>query len=729
MPTRTVPPRECPKLAEILQALPPRELEALIGRLGLRIDAAKRLDPPQQVARVLAALPDAREPSRLPAASVELLHRIAEQRGVLVVPSLPQAVEPLIARGFVFARGGKGSFELLLPAAFMVQLRPWEGEDPRGIRALLAQTTPDAQAAIAAHYLGRAAPPPMGLALETAWDVLADPVRLAKEIEGLPPSERRVLDSVEREGGEVYTEELLELEREPLRLRTATGAAPSRRGIGFSLERRGLLVPLHPNRHVVPSEVSRIISASRHEEREARRAEVRSFVAEEDHAPRRAKFAQDAGPMAMALALAAREGQSEVRPGVGTPKSLVQRFSARFGREPNHVALLVALSRSMGLWDVTATQSNAPPGSFPTGDLSAHLYASWRRGGAWDEGRPEPETLRLAAEARDLSPAAVVREMVVEALRELGDNRWIPWASLAGYLASDARIPGLTRLFRRWAERVGVEITEPMLVAHRIVHESLPALGLLDVGDEDGEGGALALRLTPRGRALVAEKPADAETTKSKFLDSHVLRLSGSAKIAHVLLLGPFVEVGKVADQLDLIVAPQTLARALSAGLEADALRQRIESVAALPDTLSKTLAAASVVVGRAELVQIAGFLWVEDANVRDLLRTRRTTSELFLDPSPEGGLLVAPTVDVDKLVRRARTVGVEIVFEGQVVRAKTMPPPTVRMTPAGGTRMTPAAGTRMTPSGGTKVSNPLSRLTPTPGSISTTKIIRREED
>ena len=105
--------------------------------------------------------------------------------------------------------------------------------------------------------------------------------------------------------------------------------------------------------------------------------------------------------------------------------------------------------------------------------------------------------------------------MVLEALRELGEGRWVPWASLAGYLRSDHRIPGIARLLRRWAERVGVEPVEPMEVARRIVHESLPALGVIDLGEDedlphdpeaDGTGPPVALRLTARGRALLADK-------------------------------------------------------------------------------------------------------------------------------------------------------------------------------------------------------------------------------
>ncbi|MFO0662757.1 MAG: hypothetical protein U0174_02340 [Polyangiaceae bacterium] len=701
-----------PKLVEVLRALPERELEGLVRRNGIKIDAAKRLDPPAQVARLLVNLPELRDISKLPPHLVDLIHRMAEARGTLTVATLPSGLEQLVARGLVFARSTKGGFELIFPAAYIVLLKPWEAEDPRGIRALLAQTSADAQAAVASNYLGRSAPPPIALTLEGAYEILTDPVLLAAEIQKLPPSERRVLDNVEAEGGEVFTEELLELEREPLRLRTAAGAAPSRRGVGFALERRGLLVPLHPNRHVVPSEVSRIINANALAEGERRRKALRNEVLSEDHAPRRARFAKDPAPIALALALGARELNQEVRPGVGTPKSLIQKFSARFGREPEACALLIALSRSSGLWDVGALNPNAAPGSLTLAEVPKFLFDVWRRGGVWDEARAEPETLRIAEGARDASPAHLVRGILLSALKELGEERWIPWSSLAEYIERDVRIPGITRLFRRWSDRSGQEATDPVSVAHRMVTESLPSLGIVDLGDEDGEGGNLTLRLTPRGRRILAEKAEpDTEDTRSRFLDSHVLRLASGARVAQILGLGPFVEVGKLTEGLDLIVAPQTLARAISAGFEAEALRKRIESVAKLPDTLSRTLEAASVIVGRIEFAAAAGFLWIEDENVRELLRTRRATADLFVEPSPRGGLLLQAGIDIDKLVRRARTVGIEVVHEGQVLRTKTLPPPPVKTTPSGGVRMPSNA--------------PLPRLTPFP----TTVVLPKEED
>jgi hypothetical protein len=669
------------RLVDILKALPDAELASLVSRLGVRIDPAKRLDPPQQIARALVALPDIRDPSRLPQASVELLHRIAEARGTLIVQAVPPALQPLIERGIVFARSeAKGHVELLLPSAYLVQLRSWEGEDPRGLRALLAQAPFETVSAIAGHYLGRPATPPIALSLEPAWELLGEPDKLAEEIEKLSATERRVLEGVEQLGGEVDTEELLELEREPLRLRTASGATPSRRGVGFSLERRGLLVPVHPNRHVVPTEVAKIIGAARNAEREARHEQVRAFVLGGDHAPRRARFSQDPGAFAMALALAIREPGNEVRPGIGTPKSLVAKLATRFGREPVQVGLLVALSRAVGLWDASAISASAPPGSLALHELARLIFLAWKRGGAWDEARAEPEMLRLPPDQRDSSASGVVRDLVLESLRDLGESRWIPWASLEGYLRTDHRIAGVERLLRRWAERVGAVPVPPMEVARRVILESLPSLGILDVGEDDAaEAGGepqVAIRLTPRGRALVADKAPTHDGTPSKFLDTHVLRLGPTAKVSSILGIFGFVDVGRAAETLDLIVAPQTLARALSAGYEADSLRQRIEAIAPLPETLSRTLAAASVVVGRGSYIPSSGFLWVDDANVRELLRTRRSTAELFLDPSPVGGLLVSAQVDLDRLVRRCRTVGVEIVTDGEVVRARSLPPP-----------------------------------------------------
>ena len=86
----------------------------------------------------------------------------------------------------------------------------------------------------------------------------------------------------------------------------------------------------------------------------------------------------------------------------------------------------------------SAASPAAPPGSLQIQELVRLLFQAWRRGGAWDEARSDPEALRVGPENRDSSPVGVVREMVIEALQVLGEGRWVPWDALAGYLGCDA---------------------------------------------------------------------------------------------------------------------------------------------------------------------------------------------------------------------------------------------------------------------------------------------------
>ncbi|MBI5532766.1 MAG: hypothetical protein HY898_08640 [Deltaproteobacteria bacterium] len=676
------PPDSQTRLATILRALPAGELRALATRVGAGIDPNKRVDAPVQVARVLVGLPEVREPWRLPLASAQLLRRLSESGGCLVVASVPPALEPLAARGIVYARSSeKGKIELVLPAAFQVQLPPWEGEDPRSIRALMAQASNETLTAIATHYLGKPATAPLAIALEPAWELLNSPERIASEVAGLASVEKRLLEAIELEGGEVETEELLDLEREPLRIRGAMGPTPSRRGVGFALERRGMLMPVHPNRHVIPTEVSAVIGEARASKREGKRAQIRAFVLDSEHEPRRARFAIDPAPLAISLALAARETGAEVREGAGTPRSLVQRLAQRFGREPEAVALMIALSRALGLWDASALSKSVPPGSHPIAHLPSLLFATWRKGGAWDEARAEPEVLRLPVDSRDPSPVGVIREVVLDALTELGEGRWVPWEAMADYVRTDSRAPGVTRLLRKWAGRAGIEAPSPTDIARRITLESLPNLGLVDVGesdqddDQENDLGPL-VRLTPRGRAILAGKTSAADATASTFLDAHTLQVGTAAHMGAVLALYPFIEIGKVGDYLEILVSPSTLSRAVSLGLDSGLIRASIESIAPLPDGISRTLEQMSVVVGQVSFVSASAFLWCDNPDIREMLRTRRQTADLFLDPSPPGGLIVAPGKDVDTVARRCRALGIEVTCDGQVVRARSTVPP-----------------------------------------------------
>src|SRR5581483_5833497 len=105
--------------------------------------------------------------------------------------------------------------------------------------------------------------------------------------------------------------------------------------------------------------------------------------------------------------------------------------------------------RATGLWDPSAAVPNSPPGSERVADLGDLLFRAWRRGGAWDEARPDGE-------------------MLLEALQELGEGRWVPWEAVAGFVRTDSRTPGINRLIERWAQRSGIEAMTVSEVAHRI---------------------------------------------------------------------------------------------------------------------------------------------------------------------------------------------------------------------------------------------------------------------
>ena len=214
----------------------------------------------------------------------------------------------------------------------------------------------------------------------------------------------------------------------------------------------------------------------------------------------------------------------------------------------------------------------------------------------------------------------------------------------------------------------------------RVVLQSLPVLGVVDLGSEsemsllavneaadaetDAEravGRTTTLRLTQRGRVYLAGRTAQAPAERSAFIDGQILRIGGAALVGQVLALAALSDIGRVEDSVDLVLSPAAITRAISAGALADEIRDRIEVLAALPESLAQVLTQASVVVGKASFVSASAFMWIDDPEIRELLRTRRATADLFVDPSPVSGLLVGSGVDVDRLVRKCRGLGVEI--------------------------------------------------------------------
>ena len=342
----------------------------------------------------------------------------------------------------------------------------------------------------------------------------------------------------------------------------------------------------------------------------------------------------DPAPIALALAIGARESGTEIREGAGTPRSLLQRLAQRYGRDQEAVALLVALSRALGLWDPSALSRAVPPGSFTVSAMAAALFSVWRKGGAWDEARPEPEVLRLPPDARDSSPVGVVRDIVIDALEDLGEGHWVPFEALADYVRNDHRTPGVTRLLRRWAQRVALEPPTPTDIAQRIVLESLPALGLVDLGegelDDDLQGTWPLVRITPRGRAVLQASPSTADPTPTAFVDDTTLRIGDDASVAAVLALYAFAEVGQVSNVLEFEVSAAAISRAVAAGVDGQLIGASIENLAKPSPAVARALEQLSVVLGRVDICS--------DDGVRVVRRRRRARDAAF---APRHGGLV----------------------------------------------------------------------------------------
>lgn len=672
-------------IVEALRLLPDAALHRLCVSQKIHVDPAKRIDTATQVARAIVGGPGSRVVEQFTGSEQQLLRSIAELGGVMTVATPPAGLPSLVDKGILFTRPTlAGGLQVHLPVAMLLQLPVWEGEDPCSVRSLLATCAEAPAAAIATHYLGRAATHPIRISLEPAWRALTDPDAVREGLFELAPAERDLLGKIERLGGEVTTEELLDLEREPMRLRTATGVSQARRGIGFSLERRGFLVPVHPDRHIVPSEVLRVVGERHRRQREDERAAIRTLAGESQHEPLRASYGEEPSSLAVALAMHVRHLDIQVKPGVGTPTSLVQRLSTRFGADVERVRLLAALSRAVGLWDDGAEDAALPPGRLRVGELDAALVNAWLSGSAWNEALEEGETGRVAGTARLRSALAQLRRIVVEALRELASDRWIPLGVVEKYVLREHRIPGLRRLVSRWGKQSSQETLPIEAVVHRMLVESLHHIGCVDLASADEDASARPpgesattqsslVRVTALGRRALhgIEPPGTHRRVRaSSFGSGNVLEVGFDARVAVVLFLSRFFDVGSVSGKVQLELTTAGVARAVSEGVDSDSLRDRLASVAVLPNAVQRMLAAASEVVGEASFVPIEGFLWVADPGVRKLLMTRRQTKSLFLDPSPPGGLLVLPGVSLQMLSRRARTLGVRIVGDAEGVEA-----------------------------------------------------------
>jgi hypothetical protein len=196
----------------------------------------------------------------------------------------------------------------------------------------------------------------------------------------------------------------------------------------------------------------------------------------------------------------------------------------------------------------------------------------------------------------------------------------------------------------------------------------------VDIGDPDQlehPSGSPMLRITTRGRAYLSGRAPDVQAN-SAYVGGHALRLGEEVRVAQALSVAALAEIGRVDGQFELVITPASVSGAVASGIDGTSIRSRLEAIAPLPEPIARLLVQASAVLGRAEYVATQGFLWVDDPELRELLRTRRQTADLFVEPSPPGGLLLAAGVELDRVVLRCRSLGVEVLSGGEACHTQS---------------------------------------------------------
>ncbi|MEI8255687.1 MAG: hypothetical protein WCJ30_08450, partial [Deltaproteobacteria bacterium] len=408
------------RLQEALALLSVEERAALRALRRIVLDPRKKIDEIEQTARALIAETDLRH-SRFPSDVRTLLARLAAANGTLGNAASDPGASMLGELGIAYqARGGgvagRGARRtgkrlaagvLVLPSAFQIQVPAGPGDDPRSLRVCLGFVESEIVPALVSTVVGKPLAVTGPLALQEVWEVLSLPGEIAQRVAQLPAAEARLLDAIERAGSEVTTEELLALDQTPGLYRTAAGIAVPKRGAPYMLQRRGFLFQIGVDRFVLPTEVSRVVGASRAAERAGRRAQVLATLKSDDFAPRRARYARDPSLAAAAALALLRHWEVTFRDDAGAPRGTIRRIAERIGEREETVALWVAVMRAGGLCRLLVTDA-AAPGSLSgitVADLGGLMRATYRRGGAWDETRVDAEVARTGFSERGTTAA------------------------------------------------------------------------------------------------------------------------------------------------------------------------------------------------------------------------------------------------------------------------------------------------------------------------------------
>jgi hypothetical protein len=637
-------------LVDVLASLDAKRFERLCRRRGVRIDERKRLSDAEQAARQLADWARVVRIAELPEPARSVAHFLATHGEGADRRELGGGVLPLMEQDLVFAVPGAPE-RVAMPADYRVQLAPHPGEDRASARALLAMQSEEVQTQLGAQLLGRRPVGPAALWLGRVLERLESPKRLEALLGELSPKQRRLLEAVEARGGQLETDELLELEKSPVRVQLAGGAALPTRSASHQLFVRGLLLPRARGLWAVPTEVAERVGAARRAAERARRRELLAKVAEdEDLSPARARLGEDPGPATVAL-LAALDARGALPSGPrAVRRSVLEAVAREVGVGAVTAEMLVVLARAAGARTARAELR----------DLGALLFRTWREGGAWDEARVDADVHRAREEvARAPTPTRGLREVLLELLEAMPAERFAPVDEVSRTAARDLRNAGAVRLLERAAgrRRDAFEM-EPVAVVRRVALESLPGLGAVDRGRVEGRE---VIRLSIRARRwLAGERHGSGD--EARWAGGGRLRVGGAARVGDVLAAAAGAHALVAEGGLSLRVDADSAARGLERRLSADELRERLEALASpLDPAAERALVAAERDRVRVRAVAVSALLPIEDPALRERVASDPELREMLLAEPFDGGLLVRAGVPRTRLARALARLGITL--------------------------------------------------------------------
>jgi hypothetical protein len=536
----------------------------------------------------------------------------------------------LLAEGIV----AQGAGALWLSAAAWLGLPQRSWEDPRSLRVLVASADSDTRAALA-----RTGAPAMTgtaalLGLEALTIRLRNPELLQRGLEAAAPAEQKLLAAVLELGGEVELEQLLDLEQDGMRLRTATGLVRTRRGASHTLERRGWLLPMGRS-FVVPTEVREVLDATRLAELRARRQELATLAKTVDVAPDRAQFAQRGSERALAgllwlhgkrwerivsrlkrdrtqasisEALNQTENSEEIVEAALSPRYWAHASRAVLGRQVTAdpdlraaLSVLMPLCVRIGCLSrrlpVSGIQGIPEGEALRLGDLDVALWSQWRLSQHVAE-----DLIALGPQERAL------RELTLASLISLAPDAWVEFHVTVDFVASQPGFAAIVHGVRvrqfsgQKAQAAEAAAREHVLGAlRRMLLLDLSSLGVLDWGIGADEN-TRPLRLTARARrwlqseathavSVSSEKARKAKAPRWESLARGTIKLCPDPNTPWQALL----ELGVLAAQaylvpaLEIVVYEEELEKA-GALLGAEAVISRLLAVGALDPELHSAL-------------------------------------------------------------------------------------------------------------------------------------------